>query len=233
MKISFVSVFPDIFHSFVETSLIKKAQDKDLLEFEMVNPRDFCEDKHKQIDDDIYGGGAGMLLKAEPIVHAVETVIKNEKLRTKIKNESWKAVYLSPSEKVFDQEMAHEFSELDHIIWVCGRYEGIDYRFVEYMKRMYPDNFAVISLWKFITLGWEVPAMVMTEAVVRLVSGVIKEVESWQKESYSIEKDMKNLEHPQYTRPEEVRGIKVPDVLLSGHHKEIEKRKNGSEGNIS
>ena len=221
MKIVYVSIFPDVFNSFVENSLVKKAQEKQILEFSMVDPREFCPDKHRQVDDEIYGGGAGMLIKAEPVIKAVEESVKCKVESWKL----WKIVYLSPSEKFFDQKVAHEMSELDLIIFVCGRYEGIDYRFVDYMKKNYPDNFEMISMGKFVTLWWEVPAMLMTEAIVRLIPGVIKEELSWQDESYAVEKGMKNIEYPQYTRPENVRWMKVPEVLLSGHHKKIEEWK--------
>jgi len=209
----YVSIFPDVFNSFVETSLIKKAQNKKILDFEFCNPRDFCEDKYKQVDDEIYGGGVGMLIKAEPVIKAINSIKKWN---------SWKVIYLAPSKKVFNQEIAHQYSYVDLLIFVCGRYEGIDHRFVEYMQREYSDNFSIVSVGKFVTLGWEVPAMLLTEAIVRLVPGVIKEPDSRGFESYSPDKKMNNLEYPQYTRPDNVRGIKVPDVLLSGHHKNIE-----------
>lgn len=228
MKIVYVSIFPDIFHSFVENSLIKKAQEKWILSFEFVDPRSFCLDKHKQVDDQVYGGGAGMLLKAEPMIQAIESILNFGNFLSKMK--SWKIVYLSPSQKIFDQKMAHEMSEIDAIIFVCGRYEWVDYRFVEYMKDTYPNNFDVVSVGSFVTLWWEIPAMLMTEAVVRLIPWVIKEEISWQDESYALEKNMQNIEYPQYTRPEEVRGMSVPAVLLSGHHKNIEKWKAENEG---
>lgn len=220
MKIVYISIFQDIFNSFVKSSLIQKAQDKNILEFVTVDPRDFCPDKHRQVDDEIYGGGAGMLIKAEPVIQAIESI--------EVWNNNFKIVYMSPSESVFDQKIAHQMSELDLVIFVCGRYEGIDYRFVEYMQKTYPDNFEIISVGQFVTLWGEVPAMLMTEAIARLIPWVIKEAASWQDESYALDKAMNNLEYPQYTRPENVRGMKVPEVLLSGHHKNIEawKREN-------
>jgi len=230
MKISFVSIFPKIFWSFLETSLIKKARDKWLLEFEFVNPRDFCDDKHHQIDDDIYGWGAWLLMKAEPLIQAVESCLDFRNISTSsmwqstsLAWEKFKILFVSPSEKIFNQKIAHSYAEFDHLILVSGRYEWIDYRFVEYFRKKYSAQFDVVSLGQFVTLWWELPAMTMVEAVVRLVPGVIHEEASWQDESYMVDKNMENLEYPQYTRPDDVRGMKVPDVLLSGHHVEIGK----------
>ena len=118
--------------------------------------------------------------------------------------------------------MAHDLAEFDHLIFVCTRYEGIDYRFEKYMKKHYGKAFEKVSLGQFITLGGEVPAMMMIEAVTRLIPGVIKEEASRQEESYSVKEDMNNLEYPQYTHPDEVLGMKVPKILLSGHHKNIQ-----------
>jgi len=223
MKISYISIFPEIFKSFLTTSLIAKAQDKKLLSFECTNPRDFCEDKHKQVDDEIYGWWTGLLMKAQPLIDAVESVIKTNKLSKRCKRR--RIVFLSPSKDVFCQNHAHEFAKMKHIIFVCARYEGIDYRFEQYMIDQYPKHFAKISLGKFITLGGEVPAMTMTESIVRLIPNVIKEENSRKDESYSIEKNMNNLEYPQYTRPDVVEGYKVPEILLSGHTKKIEEWK--------
>ena len=137
-----------------------------------------------------------------------------------------KIVFMSPSEKIFNQEVAYECAgSLKDIIFVCGRYEGVDYRFEQYMQEKYPEQFVKLSLGQFVTLGGEMPAMVVMEAIGRLVPGVIKEEESHLLESYDPEQSMSNLEYPQYTRPEEVYGLSVPEVLLSGHHAEIEKRR--------
>ncbi len=221
MHIHFVSLFPEIFDSFVSTSIIKKAQEKKLLRFSVITPRDFCTDKHQQVDDTVYGGGDGMLIKAQPVIDAVESIV------AQIEG-AWAIVVPSPSQDIFVQKHAHLFSKYDHLIFVCGRYEGIDYRFVEYMREKYEDMFFVLSLGSFVTLGWETPAMVMTESIVRLVSGVIKEQWSREEESYSIKKWWANLEHPQYTKPAEVYGYKVPDVLLSGDQWGIQKWKEES-----
>jgi len=221
MKVYFVSIFPEIFNSFLETSLIQKWQKKWLLEFEKINPRDFCLDKHRQVDDEIYGGGAGLLIKAEPVIQSVEKAIAQ--IDGNVWNNKWKVIYLSPSEEVFDQKFAHKLAEFEVLILVCGRYEGIDYRFVEYMKKNYAKNFNIVSMWRFVTMGGEIPSMLLTEAVVRLIPWIIHSEESRQKESYNIEQNMENMESPHYTRPEEFGGMKVPAVLLSGHHGEIDK----------
>ncbi|MCX6824508.1 MAG: tRNA (guanosine(37)-N1)-methyltransferase TrmD [candidate division SR1 bacterium] len=219
MHIHIVSIFPDIFKSFIETSLIKKAQEKKILTFTFTNPRIFCPGKHQQVDDTIYGGGAGLLMKAKPAIDAVESIIK------KLKSKSFKVILPSPSKEVFTQKNAHTLSTAKHIIFVCTRYEGIDYRFEQYMKKKYPKQFQKISLGHYITLGGEIPAMVMIEAITRLIPGVIKEEASRQDESYNIEQNMNNLEYPQYTKPDEVLGMKIPKILISGHHANIKARR--------
>ena len=219
MHIHIVSIFPDIFKSFIETSLIKKAQEKKILKFSFINPRTFCPDRHQTVDDSICGWGAGLLMKAKPAIDAVESIMK------KIKHKKFKIILPSPSKEEFNQKIAHVLSEEKDIIFVCTRYEGVDYRFEEYMKKKYKKNFQKISLWHFITLGGETPAMVMIEAISRLIPWVIKEESSRQDESYSVKQNMNNLEYPQYTKPEEVYGMKVPKILLSGNHGEIQKRR--------
>ena len=220
MHIHIISIFPEIFDNFISTSLIKKAREKKILTFDFVNPRQFCPDRHQQVDDTIYGGGAGLLMKAKPAIEAVESVIK--KIKTKAKKK-FDVILLSPSKDFFTQKQAHTLSNSDHLIFVCTRYEGIDYRFEQYMKKKYKKQFHKVSIGQYITLGGEIPAMVMIEAITRLIPGVIKEEVSRQEESYSAKENMKNLEYPQYTHPDEVMGMKVPKVLLSGHHANIEK----------
>lgn len=222
MHIHIVSIFPDIFKSFIETSLIKKAQEKKILKFSFINPRTFCPDRHQTVDDTIYGGWAGLLMKAKPAIDAVEHIIK------KLKNKKWKMKIIlpSPSKEIFTQKVAHSLSESENIIFICTRYEGIDYRFEQYMKKKYKKQFQKISLGHFITLGGETPAMIIIEAISRLIPWVIKEEVSRQDESYNVKQNMQNLEYPQYTKPEEVLWIKVPKVLLSGHHANINERRN-------
>lgn len=221
MNIYIVSIFPEIFNSFVSTSLIKKAQEKKILKFNFVNPRDFCKDKHKQVDDTIYWWWAGMLLKAKPMIDAVEKIIN----KLPIKTSKFQIIFPSPSTEIFTQKTSHKLSKIQNLIFVCWRYEGIDYRFEQYMKKKYKTKFQKISLWSFITLWWELPTMTMIESITRLIPWVIKESESRENESYSIDQNMQNLEHPQYTRPEEVLKMKVPEILLSWHSKKINERK--------
>lgn len=224
MKITYISIFPEIFENFLSTSLIHKSQEKNILSFSTVNPRDFCPDKHKQVDDEIYGWGTWMLMKAQPLIDAVQYTIKKNRLKVWWKK-TFAIIFMSPSKEIFNQEKAHELVKYDHLILVCARYEGVDYRFEQYMYDTYPKNFFKISLGKFITLGGETPAMILTESVIRLIPGVIKEENSWKDDSYNPDIDMNNLEYPQYTRPEIVEWYQVPDVLLSGHLKKIDERK--------
>lgn len=165
-----------------------------------------------------------MLMKAQPIIDAIQSTIKKFRLKVWWKK-SFAIIFLSPSEEIFNQKYAHHFASYDHLILVCARYEGIDHRFELYMKEKYPKNFYKISLGKFITLGGEIPAMTITESIIRLIPGVIKEEASRKDESYNPDCNMKNLEYPQYTRPETVEWYKVPDVLLSWHLKKIEEWK--------
>lgn len=227
MYIHIVSIFPDIFKSFIETSLIKKAQEKKIISFTFTNPRIFCPGRHQQVDDSIYGWGAGLLMKAQPAIEAVESIIKKNRLSSwaKSKDIKLKIILLSPSKDIFTQKIAHTLSETQDIIFVCTRYEGIDYRFEQYMKKKYPKQFQKTSIGQYITLGGEIPAMVMIEAITRLIPWVIKEEASRQEESYSVKQDMNNLEYPQYTKPEEVLGMKVPKILISGHHANIKIRR--------
>ena len=227
MYIHIVSIFPDIFESFMETSLIKKAQEKKILTFTFTNPRTFCPDRHQTVDDTIYGWWAGLLMKAKPAIDAVESIIKKNRLSSwaKSKDISFKVILPSPSKETFTQKTAHALNNTQHLIFVCTRYEGIDYRFEKYMKKKYPKQFSKISLWQFITLGGEIPAMVMIEAITRLIPWVIKEEASRQDESYSVTKNMNNLEYPQYTKPDEVLWMKIPKILISGHHANIKARR--------
>ena len=203
--------------------MISKAQEKELIHINLVNPRDFCTDKHKQIDDMPYGWGAGMVLKAQPIVDAIQYIIGwIDDAQTK----RIKVCLLWPSKKEFSQQLAHTFAETyDHIICICGRYEGIDRRVQDWCATNFWNDFSVISVGKYVTLWWEVPAMIVLEATARLLPWVIKEELSRQDESYRPESWWNNLEYSQYTRPEEVMWMHVPEILFSGHHADIAKRR--------
>jgi tRNA (guanine37-N1)-methyltransferase len=220
MHFHIVTIFPEIFESFSKTSIISKAQEKKLLNFSYYNPRSFTNDKHQQIDDTPYGGGTGMLLKAQPLVDTTRHII--EKYQLKHNNRT--ILYPSPSKENFTQKQAHVLAKHEHIIIICGRYEGIDYRFEQYIIDHYPNHFRKLSLGSFITLWGETPSMVMIESIARLIPGVIKESDSRIHESYSITSNSKNLEAPHYTKPAEVYGYQVPDILLSGDNKAIQKR---------
>ena len=177
MYIHIISLFPEIFDSFFSTSLLKKAKEKEILNVNFCNPRQFCNDKHQQIDDEIYGWWAWMLIKAEPIIDAVESII----CKNKLKNSDFKIIFPSPTKEIFSQKNAYTFSKQEHLIFVCGRYEWIDYRRELYMQKYYPEQFQKISLWQFILLWWEIATMTIIESITRLIPWVIKESESRQK----------------------------------------------------
>jgi len=217
MHIHIVSLFPEIFESFFSTSLLKKAQEKWVLQIDFCNPRQFCSDKHQQIDDEIYGWWAWMLIKAEPIIDAVESIIEKNNL----KKSDFKIIFPSPAKEVFTQKHSYIFSKQEHLIFVCWRYEWIDYRRELYMQKYYPEQFQKISLWQFILLWWEVATMTMIESISRLIPWVIKESDSRQNESYSLKENMQNLEEPNYTRPENVKWFSVPEILLNWNAEEI------------
>lgn len=226
MFLHIVTLFPEIFDSFFSTSLLKKAQDKWILNLNFCNPREFCRDKHQQIDDEIYGWWAWMLIKAEPIIDAVESIIQKNRL----KNSDFRIIFPSPSKDVFNQKYSYTFSKQEHLIFVCWRYEWIDYRWELYMQKYYPEQFMKISLWQFILLGGEVATMTMIESITRLIPWVIKESESRQNESYSLKENMQNIEEPNYTRPEVVKWFSVPKELLTGNSQEVlQWRKNNSQ----
>ena len=225
MNIFVHTIFPEIFECFLNTSLIKKARQKWILNIEVVNMRDFCQHKQKQIDDKIYGWWAWMLIKAKPVIDSIEDTIRKNKLK------NFKIIYLAPSENILDQKKCFNYSKEENIILLCGRYEGIDYRVEQYFSDKY-GNFERLSIWKYVLMWWEIPAMVFIESVGRLVPGVIKEKVSYENESYSPEKWMRNIEYPQYTMPQEIYWYKVPDVLLSWHHKKIEEWRKNNEREI-
>lgn len=220
MRYHIITIFPEIFDSFVSTSLLAKARDKGLIDFFFINPRDFCTDKQRQVDDQIYGWGAGLLMKAQPVIDAIQSVMHQ------VTPSSCSLVLPEPSECCFEQSHAHIWTEkYTDIIFVCGRYEGIDHRVELWGKQVFWQDFYKLSLGKFVTLGGETPAMLMIEATARLLPWVINDECSRQDESYRPESGWTNIEYPQYTRPELVEGMSVPKVLLSGHHAEIQERR--------
>jgi tRNA (guanine37-N1)-methyltransferase len=238
MQITYISIFPDIYTSFLATSLIQKAQTKWIIYFDIIDPREFCDDAQHQIDDEIYGGGAGMLMKAQPMIDAVRMAIQQHvfawaSLDTNPQTElTWTVLMMAPSQTIFNQRLAYDLATYDVVIIVNGRYEGIDHRFEQYMWKHYPEHFQKISMGAYITLWGEAPSMAMTEAIVRLIPGVIKEEASHRIESYDPEHGMHNIEYPQYTRPEIVEGMWIPPVLLSGHHANIQAWRDENMGEV-
>ena len=202
MKFDILTLFPEMFKPLSE-SIIGRATSNKILEINLVNIRDFSKDKHKKVDDTPYGGGAGMLLKPDVVWDAYNSV----------KSDDSKVIFLTPQGKTLNQSKVEELSKYKHLILLCGHYEGIDQRVID---KINPEE---ISIGDYVLTGGEIPAMVLVDSVSRYVSGVLKngsEIE----ESFS---DDGLLEYPQYTKPEEFEGMKVPEVLLSGHHENIAK----------
>ena len=201
MKIDILTLFPNMFDGFLNESIIKRAREKELVDINIHNIRDYSPFKNKQVDDYPYGGGAGMVLMCEPIFNAIES------LRTKDSI----VMMMTPSGKRFTEKLAYEFSNMKHIILLCGHYEGFDER----IKTIIDIE---ISIGDYVLTGGEIPSMVVTDAITRLIPGVINN-ESLISESFTDDL----LDYPQYTRPASFRGMEVPEVLLSGHHENIKK----------
>jgi tRNA (guanine37-N1)-methyltransferase len=206
MKIQIISLFPEMFLPALETSMLWKAKDKKLVEYDYINLRDFGLGLRKTVDDTPYGGGDGMLLKPEPLVVAIE--------HAKSKTPDAKVILMAPRGQRYTQAKAKELAAAKHdLIFVCARYEGYDERVTEFVDEQ-------ISIGDYVLTGGELPAMVVIDSVVRLIPGVLGGETSAEIESFS---DGKTLEYPQYTRPEEFRGMKVPEILLSGNHGHIKR----------
>lgn len=214
MKISIITLFPEIFDPILNTSILKRAQNKKKVTFELINLRDFGEGKHLVVDDRPYGGGAGMVFRADILTKAVQWTAGPRRGDAKLtKKKLTRIILTSASGKPYKQARARELSKLDHLILVCGHYEGVDQRFID----KYIDE--EISIGDYVLTGGEIPAMIITDSITRLIPGVLEKPESIINESFTEN----SLEGPQYTRPEEFEGLKVPPVLLSGNHGEIEK----------
>ena len=206
MKISVITLFPEMFDKDFNQSMLWKAQDRGLVEFEMVDLRQFGLGPRRQVDDTPYGGGDGMLLKPEPIFAAVEDA--------KTRNPDAKVVLMTPKGRIWDQARARELATAgQNYIFICPHYEGYDERIVTLVDYQ-------VSIGKFILTGGEIPTMAVIDSIVRLIPGVLGGETSAEIESFS---DGDNYEYPQYTRPEEFRGMRVPEILLSGNHGEIAK----------
>jgi len=220
LEFDIITIFPRIFSSFLEESLIKKAQEKKLIKIKIFNLRDFTIDRHQTVDDRPYGGGLGMVLKIEPIYKVIKSLVKFKITKSGLKTEDKKTkiILFTPRGRKFDQKLAYQLSKLNRIIMICGRYEGVDERVAKYIADI------EISIGDYDLMGGELPAMVVIESVARLVPGVLGKPEILKER---ITKEKKFIEYPQYTRPEifePKKGIKwrVPKVLLSGNHKKIE-----------
>ena len=203
MKIDVLTLFPGMFAGPLDESIVKRARGAGLLDLTIHNLRDYTHDRHKTVDDKPFGGGPGMLLKPEPIFEAVE----------KLGREATRVILLSPAGRQFNQAIARELAQQTHLLFVCGSYEGFDER----VREALADD--ELSIGDYVLTNGALPAMVVIDAVTRLLPGVLGDDESSRDESFSHGL----LEYPHYTRPAEFRGMKVPDVLLSGHHAEIEK----------
>ena len=201
MKFDILTLFPEMFEA-LNQSIIGRAKDKNLIDIDVINIRDYSKDKHKKVDDTVYGGGAGMLIRPDVVYDAYKSV----------EDKNAKVIYMSPQGKKLTQKKVEELANEEHLIILCGHYEGIDQRVID---KIVDEE---ISIGDYVLTGGELPAMVLIDSVSRYNSGVIAE-ESREEESFANGL----LEYPQYTRPEVFEGVKVPEVLLSGHHANIEK----------
>ena len=202
MKFNILTLFPEMVENYFQYSILKRAVDSKVIEISTVNPRDYTENKHKKVDDIPYGGGAGMVLMPQPYIDAYSAVKKSENSIT---------VMLSPQGEPLTDSMVNELSHYDQMILLCGHYEGFDERIREIIK---PKE---VSIGDFVLTGGELPALCLIDAVSRKIEGTLGKIESADEDSFSNGL----LEYPQYTRPRDFRGYKVPEVLLNGNHKEI------------
>lgn len=209
MKFHVMTLFPEMIEDATRVSILGRAINNDLISIDAINIRDFSENKHMKVDDYPYGGGAGMVMQAMPIYKAYQSIID----KSQNKDKRPRVLYMTPQGKVFNQKMAEELAKEEELIFLCGHYEGIDERVLE---EIVTDN---VSIGDFVLTGGEMPALMMIDAISRLVPGVLHNDVSAEFESFQDNL----LEYPQYSRPEEVLGRKVPEVLLSGHHGNIEK----------
>lgn len=204
MQFNVLTLFPEMIESCCGCSILKRAVENRVIEVETTNPRDFSLDKHKKVDDTPYGGGAGMVLMAQPYVDAYENIKKSKNSVT---------VMLTPQGEVFDDKVCNELANYEQIILICGHYEGFDERIREIIK---PRE---ISIGDFVLTGGELPALCLIDSISRKIEGTLGKIESADEDSFSNGL----LEYPHYTKPREYRGLKVPEVLLNGNHVEIEK----------
>ena len=206
MNYHVLTLFPKMIENGMNTSITGRAITKGLLSLEAINIRDFAFNKHQKVDDYPYGGGAGMLMQAEPVYLSYESIAERIGRKPRV-------IFLTPQGKTFNQDMAKEFALEEDLVFLCGHYEGIDERVLEEIVTDY------VSIGDYVLTGGELPAMVMMDSISRMVPGVLNNQESGETESFSGNL----LEYPQYSRPEEWHGKKVPEVLLSGHHANVDK----------
>ena len=206
MNYHVLTLFPEMIENGMNTSITGRAITKGMLSLEAINIRDFAFNKHQKVDDYPYGGGAGMLMQAEPVYLSYESIAERIGRKPRV-------IFLTPQGKTFNQDMAKEFALEEDLVFLCGHYEGIDERVLEEIVTDY------VSIGDYVLTGGELPAMVMMDSISRMVPGVLNNQESGETESFSGNL----LEYPQYSRPEEWHGKKVPEVLLSGHHANVDK----------
>lgn len=199
MRFDVLTLFPEMIQEACSHSIMKRAVESDIISINMVNPRDYTLDKHKKVDDTPYGGGAGMVLMAQPYVDAYESIEKSEKSIT---------LMMSPQGQTFDNKLCRELADYDQIVILCGHYEGFDERIRDIIK---PKE---VSIGDFVLTGGELPALCIIDSISRKLDGTLGKIESMEEDSF----ENGLLEYPQYTKPREYRGLKVPDVLLNGNH---------------
>ncbi len=204
IRFDILTLFPDMFRAVLGDSIINRAAEKGLIELNFIDIRDFTLNKHRKVDDYPYSGGGGMLMMAQPVYDAYMSIAGGLSYKPF-------TIYMSPQGKVFNQSMAVDYSKLEHIVILCGHYEGIDQRVLD----MIVD--AEVSIGDFVLTGGEIPAMAVVDSISRMIPGVLANENSYSDESHFSGL----LEYPQYTRPEEFMGVKIPDVLISGHHAKI------------
>ena len=207
MRIDVITIFPRILREPLDESILKQAQKRIDLQIRLVDLRDYALDKHRTVDDTPYGGGPGMIIKPEPVFRAMEDILGDEKPSEKVR-----IIFPTPQGRLFTQEVAEELSQAEHLVFLCGHYKAVDQRVID---TWVTDE---ISVGDFILSGGEIAALLMIDAIVRLIPGVLGDIESARTDSFQNYL----LDCPYYTRPEVFRGMRVPEVLLSGHHQKIE-----------
>ncbi len=210
MRFHIMTLFPEIFHSYMNESIMKRAIEKGIIEVYIYNIRDFSNNKHKKVDDYPFGGGAGMVMTPQPIYDTYRHIIDTHNIKDP------RVIYLTPKGKTHNQTIATNMSKLDDVILLCGHYEGVDQRIIDLIVT---DE---VSIGDYVLTGGELPALILIDSISRLIPGVLGQEESFEDESFS--NDL--LEYPHYTRPREFMDLSVPDILLSGNHKKIEQWRN-------